>query len=323
MHTAIVKRATAAAALCFFIPWAVTMAMNGVVTTQISNIGSDIRRVRIDAGKAVMEVSVDDYMAGVLATRLTYGEEAELIKAQAVMVRTEIYRLMQDEICIDDDELSMTYLSEKERKKLWGSEYDEKEELIEDCIASVAGRAITYNGSFIKCPYTAVSAGNTRDAGGLSSDAPQYLQSVKCSRDVESGDYLSIITKSNEDFVKMCNKKFNTSTIGTETGLDKNSPLQSVQIVSRDAAEYVVKVKIGSVVVTGEELADALELASPCFYFEAGSDDSGSGCVKITVKGSGSGYGMSMYEAHRMACDGNNYEEILKYFYNGIVVTDV
>lgn len=318
-----IQKVTIILSVCILIPWSMTMAVTGVVKREISDVGQDVRRVRVDAGKTVMEVSVDDYIAGVLASRLSYGEEVELLKAEAIMVRTEIYAEMGDEICIEDDELSMTYLSDKERRKLWGSEYDEKESLIEDCISLVSNLAIQYDGSFINCPYTPVSAGRTRDGSNSKTEALNYLKPVECSYDVQAENFLCVLTKSNDDFVRLCNKRFNESTVGADTGISKNAPLESVQIVSRDASDYVNKVKVGSVIVTGEELADALGLASPCFYFESAKDQNGTQCVRITVKGSGSGYGMSLNEAGKMASDGKNYEEILKYFYSGITVTDV
>ena len=120
-------------ALCIIIPWVTTISFTGVVKREINNIGSDIKRVRVDVGRSVMEVSVEDYIAGVLAARLSYGEEIELLKAEAVMIRSGIYAAMGDEICIDDDVISMTYLTDKERKKLWGSDYEEKEALVEEC----------------------------------------------------------------------------------------------------------------------------------------------------------------------------------------------
>lgn len=308
-------------ALCIIIPWVTTISFTGVVKREINNIGSDIKRVRVDVGRSVMEVSVEDYIAGVLAARLSYGEEIELLKAEAVMIRSGIYAAMGDEIFIDDDVISMTYLTDKERKKLWGSDYEEKEALVEDCISSVAGAAIQYEESFINCPYTAISAGRTRQ--GADNAALGYIKSVECPDDLQAQGYLSVFNKSNDDFVKLCNKKFNSASLVTDTGINRSAPLESIQIVSRDASDYVTKVKVGSIVVSGEELADALGLASPCFYFENAKEADGSSCVRITVKGSGSGYGVSIYQAGKLAQSGKNYQEILNYFYNGITITGV
>lgn len=306
--------------LCIIIPWIMTTTLTGVIKREIKNIGSDIKRVRVDIGRTVMEISVDDYIAGVLAARLSYGEEIELIKAESVMIRSSIYEAMGEEICIDDDLLSMTYLSDKEQRKLWGSSYDEKKSLIRDCISAVADMTIQYDGQYINCPYTTVSAGRTRSKADASAG---YLKSAECSDDVQSQDYLSIFNKSYDDFVKLCNKKFNLRTAGTDTGISKAAPLESIQIVSRDSSDYVTQVKVGSIIVSGEELADALGLASPCFYFENAKDADGTDCIRITVKGSGGGYGLSLYQAGKMASDGKNYEEILNYFYNGITITGV
>ena len=41
------------------------------------------------------------------------------------------------------------------------------------------------------------------------------------------------------------------------------------------------------------------------------------GKMRITTRGVGHGLGMSQYSAHRMAKDGQTYDEILNYFFEG------
>jgi stage II sporulation protein D len=62
--------------------------------------------------------------------------------------------------------------------------------------------------------------------------------------------------------------------------------------------------------MSGEKFADMFGLKSAFFAFEYRD-----GSVKITTKGVGSGFGMSIYTANLMAADGSGLEEILKKFY--------
>ena len=150
----IMKKALLVTIVCFVIPGFFTLMLTGVrQPSQEADIGRN-GRVRIDAGKSVTDIGVDDYIAGVLASRLEYGSEPELIKTQAVMIRTQIYRAMKDSFSVDDDELAMTYIPKKERMKLWQGDYEANESLIEDCTAAVSQLVMRCNNELIDCPYT-------------------------------------------------------------------------------------------------------------------------------------------------------------------------
>jgi len=145
----IVKKMVAAAAVCILVPSLFTFIATGVIEPSVRADIGRAGRVRISSGKSYIDVGTEDYIAGVLATRLWYGEETELVKAQAVMLRTQIYRAMGGEMSVDADELAMTYLSKNNRRKLWQSEYEEKENLIEDCVAAVSGQVMRREGELV------------------------------------------------------------------------------------------------------------------------------------------------------------------------------
>lgn len=289
--------------LIFLVPFFVTLFWTGVLVRQIGDINYEEPVIKVKTAHATLEMNVTDYMIGVLATRLQYGEDVELIKAQAVMIRTEIMRTMGGQNVIDSDKIALSYLTQSERKKLWKDKYKENEEFIKDCIKATNNTMIFYDDKLITCPYTKISAGKTRPAG----ENYPWLKSVDCSGDIKAENYATIKEISKKEFVNKCKTHFQK-----DFGISENNLSESIQIVSRDEASYISKIKVGTEVVTGEELADALGLESPCFSFEM-SDK-----LKVTVKGKGSGYGMSMYSAQKMAEDGKNFEEILKYFYVGI-----
>jgi stage II sporulation protein D len=321
----IMKKALLVTIVCFVIPGFFTLMLTGVrQPSQEADIGRN-GRVRIDAGKSVTDIGVDDYIAGVLASRLEYGSEPELIKTQAVMIRTQIYRAMKDSFSVDDDELAMTYISKKERMKLWQGDYEANESLIEDCIAAVSQLVMRCNNELINCPYTYITAGKTRS---MSDGAMPWLKQAECPDDSSTEQYISIKYISNKDFVKLCSKKFASVTETASSGLSKDAPLETVQIVERDQSDYVNRIKVGNIVISGEEFADALGLASPCFFIEDVSRNTlgagnASGDIRITVRGSGSGYGLSINQAAVMARQGSGYDEILKYFFNGISIENL
>ena len=85
-----------------------------------------------------------------------------------------------------------------------------------------------------------------------------------------------------------------------------------VEILSRDSAGYVLRVKIGEELFTGEQFRKKLGLASADFTIMEMDDTK-----VITTKGRGHGLGMSQYTANHMAAQGADHREILAEFFPG------
>jgi len=67
--------------------------------------------------------------------------------------------------------------------------------------------------------------------------------------------------------------------------------------------------------LTGKEIREALDLRSADFSWERKGKN-----IVITTEGYGHGVGMSQYGANGMALEGNNFEDIVKYYYKGVAV---
>ena len=91
--------------------------------------------------------------------------------------------------------------------------------------------------------------------------------------------------------------------------------MSGIQIVSKTDGGYVLKIQVGNVVMSGTTFAGIMEINSSCLTIERA--DSG---IKITTKGSGDGFGVSIFHADEMAKAGGTYEDILKKFYSGITL---
>lgn len=298
-----------------FTPYLITISMTGVIEGNISDTMSEVRRVNVKYKNGSEAMDISKYMVGVLASRLSSSSEVEVLKAESIMVRTEIYRCMGDEMSIDSTNLNLQYLSDKELKSLWGDSYTANYNLITDCISATSGKVINYNEQLIEPMYHVVSAGKTRNGSQVFSGSTadySYLTSVACEHDLEANDYLAVKTFSYDDFIKGLTSQ------NKDISISKDNPAESVQIVSRDSADYVLKIQAGNVVMTGEEFAKALGLNSSCFVMETADN-----AVKITTKGKGNGLGVSLYAADYMAKNGSTCEEILNKFYaNTTIMTE-
>lgn len=294
-------------AIYLLIPTIVTLNVTGVVYTPVNEDYSDGRKVIVKYRNATQEVSVDRFVAMVLAKRLYMSSEVEVLKAESIMIRTDVYRLMGEQMIIDSSELGMEYMTTQQMKSKWGKDYEDNYNLVKDCTAATSGLAIRYNDKYIEARYTYITSGSTLSGASILGDEYAYLSAVECNNDKNAQDYLVVKTISNKDFVNSFEKKYDS------INLDKNNLAQQIQIVSKNEAGYVLKLQIGNVVMSGSEFAYVLGINSPNFsieYMQTG--------VKITTIGVGDGFGVSVYTADCMAKAGSSYEDIIETFYNKI-----
>jgi len=295
-----------------FTPFLITISMTGVIESNISDSLVETRRVNVKYKNGSQAMDISKYMIGVLATRLSLSSQVEVLKAESIMVRTEIYRCMGDEMSIDSTDLNLQYLSEKEMKTLWKDAYTDNYNLIVDSISATSGRLLSCNGQLIEPMYHEVSAGKTRNGSQVFSGSTSdysYLTSVACEHDIEATDYLTVKTFTYDDFIKPFTEKYGNINIS------KENPSESVQIVSRCSADYILKIQVGNVLMSGEDFAEVLGLNSSCLTMETANNS-----IKITTKGKGNGLGVSVYAADYMAKNGSTCDEILNKFYSNITI---
>ena len=147
--------------------------------------------------------------------------------------------------------------------------------------------------------------------GRITVDGSQTQFSCKLTVDPKLWDttaegYLSVFYYEKEEFLEKCRAAY------PDAGLTE---LTQIEIVSRDAAEYVTKIKVAGETYDGEQFRHALELPSACFTITEMDDH-----VRIVARGMGHGFGLSQNTAEKLAKEGYGYREILAYFYKGAVI---
>lgn len=289
------------------IPLVMTLSINGVIEDNISDELINGRRVVVRYKNASKSMDVNKFIIMVLADRFSISSEIEVLKAESVMIRTDIYRLMGESMSIDSGDLGMAYMTERQMQNAWGARYQEQYDLIADCVAATSGRLMRYNDRLIEARYSALSCGTMLSGAEVLGPDYAYLAGVDCPEDLKSPEYLAVYTFSNKDFVKKLEAQY------ADIGLNTENPTADLQVVSKAENGYVMKLQAGNVVMSGAKFAEILELNSGCMSIE----DLG-GSIKITTKGKGGGFGVSLYSADIMARNGSSYEEILKNFYSGI-----
>lgn len=283
--------------------------MTGTIDTLVPQEDIDGRSVIVEYKNATQSVSVEKFITMVMAARFDISREVEVLKAESIMIRTDILRIMGDNLTIDSKDLGMEYYTTSIMRSKWKDNFNDNYELIKDCTSSTYGLAIKYQGEFIDARYTEVSGGTTLSGNDILGEGHEYMIPVECEKDKESPDYVAVKTISNKEFATAFEKNFDGLT------MDKSNLENQVQIAARSTEGYVQKIQVGNVVMTGNTFAQILGINSP--NFKLSFMDS---TVKVNTVGVGEGLGVSMYTADYMAKNGAGYEEILKTFYNDISI---
>lgn len=244
-------------------------------------------------------------IAGILAEQVPVNMKEEVLKAQAVMVRTQLA------YCEKNNQEKPKALSKEEMEQLWGQKnyYEFYEKLIR-AAEETEGQVITFQGEVINPAFHKVSAGYTRDGSTVYKNTP-YLLSVKSEADILSEDYLKVQFFTSKGFMERQSYLIPASSIEEKPVGDI---VKSIEL-QRDGAEYVTAMKINGTEVDVDAFLETFELPSANFFIKEMDDK-----VRIVTKGCGHGYGLSQYGANEMAKKEKTYEEILKYYFSGIKI---
>lgn len=244
-------------------------------------------------------------IAGILAEQVPVNMKEEVLKAQAVMVRTQLA------YCEKNNQEKPKALSKEEMEQLWGQKnyYEFYEKLIR-AAEETEGQVITFQGEVINPAFHKVSAGYTRDGSTVYKNTP-YLLSVKSEADILSEDYLKVQFFTSKEFMER------QSYLIPASGIEEKPVGDIVKSIElqRDGAEYVTAMKINGTEVDVDVFMETFELPSSNFFIKEMDDK-----VRIVTKGCGHGYGLSQYGANEMAKKEKTYEEILKYYFSGIKI---
>lgn len=270
------------------LPYIITVFINGPAVLTGAEVGEDYLFVEVD-GKS-REIPVEEYAIGILAREIPVTYEKEALEAQAVMIRTRMYKQITEEgkTSIFTDK----YFEEKEMKKQWGRvKYEEYRAALRDVWQSTEGQVLTYGDVLITTPFHQLSNGRTRSGNEVfGSEGYPYLQIRECPKDVEAIDQ--------------------TQTMLIEKG--------DYEVISTDSAGYVLQIREGERTITGEEFRQEKGLASACFALQEYEDK-----IRVTTQGNGHGIGLSQNMANEMAKEGKTHEEILAYFFADTVIREV
>lgn len=257
--------------------------------------------VKLTKDNQDLSLDLNNYLIGVVGAEMPSSFNLEALKAQAVASRTYALYNNYDNSIITNT-MEQAYKSNAELASLWQDKYEEYYAKIKDAVVSTDNIVMKYDNSLIKSYYYAISNGYTEDAMTVFNESLPYLNVVDSTFDEDNKNYEVTKTMSLQEF---CNKL--------------NIPVAKLEItdVIKDSSNRVLSLSINNNNFTGINIRKSLSLRSTDFTISVVDDN-----VNITTRGYGHGVGMSQYGANYLANKGYNYQDILKYYYQNIEITN-
>ena len=269
------------------LPYIVTVFMNGPVIPADTSV--DTTYVKVKKDDTELELPLEEYCIGRMAKEIPADYEEEALKAQAVIVRTSVYKSIKEggtQVILEDD-----FWTEEEMRQQWGSSYSGHYRKMQNAWNDTEGQVVMYGENLANTPFTRLTNGNTRDGKEvLGSEDYPYLKIKDCPLDIEATEQIQTLTVDDMD----------------------------AEVTAMDTAGYVTSVRVGQETVNGEEFRQTYGLPSSCFILQKYD-----GKLRITTRGVGHGLGLSQYTANEMAKEGKNVSEILQYFFEGTQIKEV
>lgn len=279
-----------------------------------SDSTDDSITVKVLDGEEVLEMSLGDYLVGVISAEMPAEFEPEALKAQAVAARTyTIYRMFLEpssahpeaDVCTDFA-CCKAYSSPDALKEKWGGSYEEYHNKMLSAVTDTDGLCVTYNDEPILSVFHSSSPGMTEDSENVWGGAVPYLKSVDSMEEPdEIPKYTASVTVSSEDFAATITEAYPDADLSGEPDgwFSQTEYTDSGRLYS---------VNVGGCRIPATSLRSLFGLRSTAISIEVSGDD-----IVFTTTGYGHGVGMSQYGANSMAEKGYSYDEILSWFYTG------
>jgi stage II sporulation protein D len=298
----------------------------------------------LEMENAQMEMDLEQFIPLVLMAEMPYESPGELLKAQAVVIRTNILHTMDGNKVMKAREIGLPYKTPSQLKQLWfqeekmfrankvsgmvanfsglgeGEIYTKKMKELKEIVGETEGRVLKIEGKLILPLFHRLSNGKTRGGKETIGDDFSYLKEVECSMDMEASGYTQyqefgvpeIFEKLKQHGIVIYQKGDEMDTISAETFV------KQYQETKKEQQGYLCCFCLGDVQIDGMDFADALGLSSPAMDVTWEAEK-----VRFTTRGCGHGFGMSLNEAGNMARKGMKYDKILKTFYDAALVKNI
>lgn len=281
----------------------------GVILVVVSNkntnhFSNENINILVKDNEEVKNLNLDDYLLGVLAAEMPASFEMEALKAGAVASRTyALYKMKNKNQDYDilASTINQAYVDIDSMKAKWLDDFDKYKNKLKQAISDTKDEVMFYNDEIIEAYYFSMSNGKTEESENVFKENLPYIKSVDSAWDNETiNNFIYQKEISKEEF---CHSL-------------EISDCQNIIItdIKKDSSGRIASLLINNKLYEGTSIRTKLDLRST--DFEIAIKDK----IIITTRGYGHGVGLSQYGANGMAKEGKNYQEILNYYYNDILI---
>lgn len=266
------------------------------------------------SGKDAIEINkqkdMEVYLPMMLCREIPWDYEEEMLKAQAVLIRSSLYLRLENKE-LDQNELKENLENYKNNSQK--EQYQMAYKRMEKAVNATKGQVISYQGEICSGVFHRVSAGQTREGSEVLQDTKMsFLKSVDSSQDIQSEDYLHGHYFTEEAL------KDRLLEIYPDIELSDQPLTEQIVVEKRDSQEYILEIRVGSVTVPGEEFRNNLELSSSNFTVQ-----NLDGKIRFLCKGLGHGLGLSQYGGNELAKEGKTYEQIIFTYFPDVILKKI
>lgn len=266
-------------------------------------------RIKRNSTGNIDVVPIEEYIVGVVSGEVPISFEMDALKAQAVAARSYVLKQLEynknKDYDVVDTVMNQVYLDSDQLKNRWGNDYESNLNKAKAAVLETKGEYLDCNGSVVEALFFSTSTGYTENSGEVFPTQQPYLKSVASLWDADVSpvfnDYFHF---SLADFYRLLGVEYRDNVY--------------VEVISTTSTGRIKQIKINNKVFSGDQVQYLLGLRSTFFTITQNGNS-----VDINTKGFGHGVGMSQYGAEGMALNGYKYDEILKYYYQGVEIKKI
>lgn len=266
-------------------------------------------RIKRNSTGNIDVVPIEEYIVGVVSGEVPISFEMDALKAQAVAARSYVLKQLEynknKDYDVVDTVMNQVYLDNDQLKNRWGNDYESNLNKAKAAVLETKGEYLDCNGSVVEALFFSTSTGYTENSGEVFPTQQPYLKSVASMWDADVSpvfnDYFHF---SLADFYRLLGVEYRDNVY--------------VEVISTTSTGRIKQIKINNKVFSGDQVQYLLGLRSTFFTITQNGNS-----VDINTKGFGHGVGMSQYGAEGMALNGYKYDEILKYYYQGVEIKKI
>lgn len=311
------------------------------------------KEIVVHQGNVQIKMDVEQFIPWVLMAQASINAPEEFLKAQIVVIRTFIVNKMEGVDYISAEELALPFKNIAVMREQWFYEFkknqvltfngilanitelgkksifDENIEYLTKLVKKTGMAVMKYKnnvkdetndtvikhrGEVIEPFFHYMSNGKTRSGKEILGREYGYLKSVNCDTDKEQNKNRRIKYISIQELEK---RLYSGGIIEYQNGKEMKASnhvsdfFKKIDYSDKDKTGYVKVVKIGDTTVIADDFAKALGLESTDFQIDQHNEE-----TRISVRGIGHGFGMSLCDAKIMAEKGSSWKSILKKYYD-------